>query len=194
MENTKIINKTYIYYFILFLYILLVFIVGYNHEPWGDEAQSWLIARDNGYIDIFFKQVRYEGHPFLWFFIEKIYINIGSLFTSSPNLYNWVFILPLIFSSIGIYFLLFKSNLPMMFKIIFPFTFYPFFQLGVIARSHSLYFALITIIATLYPKKFEHPIIYTILLFLCANISAYSFVISIVLLLFFVIEAFLKRK
>ena len=70
-------NNKYFFLFILILFITLVFIVGYNHEPWADEAQCWLICRDNSLINIL-KETKYEGHPFIWFFIEKAFIKVGS--------------------------------------------------------------------------------------------------------------------
>ena len=33
------------------------------HEPWFDEAQAWVIARDNSLKDILFFIPHYEGHP-----------------------------------------------------------------------------------------------------------------------------------
>ena len=51
-----------------FFYSLLVAIVSIYHEPWRDEAQAWLIARDLDIISLF-KQMRYEGTPALWHLI-----------------------------------------------------------------------------------------------------------------------------
>ena len=171
----------------------MVFIVGYHHEPWADEAQCWLISRDLSYSDIFFNETKYEGHPFVWFFIEKTFIKIGTLFISSTKLYNWVFILPLFFSSVGVYLFLFKSNFPMIFKISFPFTFYIFYQYGVIARNHCLAFPVLALIATIYPKRFKHQYIYLVSLVILANVSAYVFAITCILAIFFIIDI-LKDK
>jgi len=51
---------------ILGLYAIVVSWIAYHHEPWGDEAQAWLIARDSSLDDIFFKRLHYEGTPGLW--------------------------------------------------------------------------------------------------------------------------------
>lgn len=40
-----------------------------KHEPWADEAQSWLIARDLPYSRMIFSELRYVGHPALWYTI-----------------------------------------------------------------------------------------------------------------------------
>ena len=51
---------------ILLIYFLSISIVSYFHEPWGDEAQAWLIARDCTYKEMIFEIGHLEGHPFLW--------------------------------------------------------------------------------------------------------------------------------
>ena len=188
----EVLKKNYIYYFILLLYIILVFIVGYHHEPWGDEAQCWLIARDNSFLNIFFNNTKYEGHPFLWFFIERMFINTH--IANSIELYRWKFVLPLFFSAIGVYFFLFKSKFPLIIKCLIPFTYYIFYQNGVITRSHSLSFPMLMIIAAFYHKRFEHPYIYTILLFLTANIAGYTYILTLVLFLFFIVDIIREKK
>ena len=180
-------TQKYIFIAIFILYILLVFIVGYHHEPWADEAQSWLISRDFSFLGIF-QETKYEGHPFVWFYIVRLFIKILSPFINAVQLYNWIFIIPLVFSSIGVYLLLFKSKLPFWVKIASPFTFYIFYQCGIIARNHSLCFTILAIIAVFYKKRLEHPFIYILLLILNANISAYLYPVSIVLLIFFFID------
>ena len=164
--NDKI-KKTHIYIFLLYiffiLYIFLIFQIGYHHEPWADEAQSWLISRDKSFWGIF-QETKYEGHPFVWFYIERIFIKIFSVFTDVTKLYDWIFILPLISTSIGVYLLLFKSKFPLWIKLSVPFTFYIFYQYGVIARNHCLCFPMLAIIATFYQSRFKHPFIYMFLL------------------------------
>ena len=47
-------NKTWIIYGIVFAAFMCIGIfAGLHHEAWADEAQSWLIARDNDLIGIF---------------------------------------------------------------------------------------------------------------------------------------------
>src|SRR3974390_344038 len=47
-------------------YVAAVFIAVAHHEPWADEAQSWLVARDLPYWKMIFSQMRYENSPGLW--------------------------------------------------------------------------------------------------------------------------------
>ena len=43
------------------LYAVLVAWLTVHHEPWPDEAQAWLIARDNSFFGML-RQVHYEGN------------------------------------------------------------------------------------------------------------------------------------
>src|SRR5205085_8289856 len=40
-----------------------------THEPWRDEWQAWAIARDSRSVGELFHNIRYEGHPPLWFLV-----------------------------------------------------------------------------------------------------------------------------
>ncbi len=48
------------------LYVVLgVFSIS-QHEIWRDEWQAWLIARDSASLGDLFRNLQYEGHPYLW--------------------------------------------------------------------------------------------------------------------------------
>ena len=44
---------------IILLFVFCCLFIGYFHEPWSDEAQSWLIAREEPIGEIFFYNSRY---------------------------------------------------------------------------------------------------------------------------------------
>lgn len=178
---SKFNRETLINIIVFVLFAILTFIVGLHHEPWADEAQAWLIARDCTIPEMIFHVLKYEGHPILWFIILKFLI-----FLHFP--YKLLFIISWIMTCFGVLLLLFKSKLPNIIKYLFPFTFFIFYQSAVIARNHSLLFPFLAIIAILYKKRLEHPYIYSILLILLASTSAYSLVIAFVLLCFFIYD------
>ncbi len=101
MEILKNNKNTIIYLIFLVLFIICGYFVGINHESWADEAQHWLLARDCGILELINQRLKYEGHPLLWYLILKVFI-----FFKLP--YEKFFIIPLIFSSIGVYILFFK--------------------------------------------------------------------------------------
>ena len=64
-KNIKVDSETFIQrileLLVLISFIVLTVIIGKRHEPWADEAQGWLIARDNNNLIDLLKAVKYEG-------------------------------------------------------------------------------------------------------------------------------------
>ena len=133
LKQNKVINfiiKT----LIIITFIILSIIIADKHEPWSDEAQSYLLARDTNFIEIF-KYMKYEGTPPLWVFIIKIFLSLGGT-------YQTFYILPIIFSTIGLILFEYKIKVPWYIKIIFPFTYFLFYQYTIVVRSYCLVFPL----------------------------------------------------
>lgn len=59
------------------MYAVVVIVVMCFHEPWFDEAQSWLIARDCSWHDLLLVRPHYEGHPPLWWLLLAIPARLG---------------------------------------------------------------------------------------------------------------------
>src|SRR5215469_18650132 len=51
----------------------MFFLLGANlllhHEMWRDEIQDWLLARDSNSVPRLFANLKYEGHPGLWYLL-----------------------------------------------------------------------------------------------------------------------------
>jgi len=170
---------------IIILFILGSILVAKQHEHWSDEAQSFLLARDNSLLDLF-SAMKYEGTPPLWVLIIKLFIFVGGN-------YDTFYIIPIIFSTIGLVIFEFKIKVPWLIKVIFPFTYFIFYQYTIVARSYCIVFPLLMLIISIYEKRFEKPILFAIILFFFMNISLHTLVISGSLYLIFLIDLF-KRK
>ena len=100
----KIINNDKFKFFskllIIGLFLIFSILVAGRHEHWSDEAQSFLLARDNSFLEIF-KYIKYEGTPPLWVLVIKIFILFGGT-------YKTFYILPIIFNTMGLVLLLYK--------------------------------------------------------------------------------------
>lgn len=170
---------------ILVVFIALSIFVGANHEPWSDEAQSWLIARDATVGEILCTIERYEGTPPLWHLLLKVLINLGYK-------YEYLYLISVFFSSLGVVLLLFKLKLPNVIKILLPFTYFFLYEYTVKARSYCLIFPLLVLIAIIYKDRKEKVILYNFLLAILASISLHSALISGILYLSEVYEIFIS--
>ncbi len=152
--------------FLVFLFTGIFF-----HEPWFDEAQAWLLARDSGLFDLMVKYLRYEGSPGLWHLLLSIPAKLGL-----P--YRFMSIISGVAAAAGVYILMFRSPFPVIIKLLLPFSFFILYQYGMVARSYSLLPFLLFRAAHLYGRKTESPYIYTFVLLLMANVSLHGLVIA----------------
>lgn len=182
----ELIKNNFLNVVILILFIILTVNFSNYHEHWSDEAQSWLIARDNSIIEII-KYTKYEGTPCLWFLILKVFINIGLT-------YDYFYVVPIIFTSIGLYLLLFKIKLPWYIKILFPFSYFIFFQTTIICRSYCLVLPSITLIYLFYQKRFEKTFRFFIALIFFMNISLHTYLVAGSIFLIYLYDFYKRNK
>lgn len=178
-------KKISIIVFIIFAFLALV--IGINHEPWADEAQSWIIARDASVGEIIWDISRYEGTFPLWFLTIKLFISLGLQ-------YEYFFIIPIIISLIGLLVFLKGVKAPTIVKVLVPFTYYIFYQYTIVARSYCYLFLALSIWAIYYKDREKKFLQYTLSLVLLSMISMHGMVISGVLGILFVIELINKKK
>ena len=157
--------------FTLISFIYLTLFIGDKHEPWADEAQAWLLARDTTIPELLQNYMGYEGSPALWHLILKAFIAIGWK-------YEYYYVIPILFSAIGVAILEFKTKIPLIFKITIPFTYYIFYQYSIVARSYCLLFPTLMYLATIYNKKTEKPILFGIGIAILLSISAHTCILA----------------
>ncbi len=73
-------------YLALSAYALLVALTILRHEPWADEAQSWLLGRDASLPQLWGHLLHYEGTPGLWQTLVHALIRLGLPYSA----YNFV--------------------------------------------------------------------------------------------------------
>ena len=154
---------------VLAAYLCIAIITGLHHEPWADEAQAWLLARDNDIFGILWAE-RYEGTLPTWHFIIKIFQTFGLR-------YDYFFVIPVLFSALGIV-LLFLTDAPYICKILLPFSFYVLYQESVVARQYCLIFPAMMLIVLTYKKRNDKPVRFFLSLFAILSTSSYGVIIA----------------
>ena len=144
------------------LYAALLAFVAARHEPWFDEAQAWLLARDSTLRDLILHRVRYEGSPPLWHLILTIPNRLGLPYRSIA----FFGALPAL---AGIWIWSKHSPFPRLLRVVMPFTFFLFYQYAVVARSYNLIAPLLFGLAALHRDARRRPLAYALLLVLLAN-------------------------
>lgn len=126
------------------------------HEPWRDEANVWLIARELSPIQLF-REIKYQGHPCLWYLLVMPFAKIGLPFRTIEILSFLIMAV-----TAGIFWC--KGPLHRVAKAFCLFSpiftyFYP-----VIARNYCLIALLLILLAWQYPECGKHCVRYGLLL------------------------------
>ena len=170
-----------------FLYVALLAVVCAFHEPWFDEAQSWQIARVASLRDILLTIPHYEGHPPLWHLLLALPAKLGAPYELGLKTVN------ILISASAVWLLLFRSPFPRIVKLPLPFTYFLFYQYGVLSRPYSLMFLAFVLAAMAYPARNVRPFRYVLVLVLLCLCSAYGLALAGGIALVWLIELLRER-
>lgn len=146
-----------------------VLIVGAAHEPWFDEAQAWLIARDSSLYDLFAHRVRYEGTPGLWHALLWAAIRAGL-----P--YAQFYLISAVCAIGGATIVLWRAPFPPLMRIGIVTSYFFAYQFSVLARSYSVDLIIVPLLAMWFAERGEKPIRYALAVGALANLNAHGFV------------------
>jgi hypothetical protein len=158
-------------YLALGAYALLVALAIGRHEPWVDEAQSWLLARDASLAQLWGRLLHYEGTPGNWQTLLHALIRLGLPYPAYGYVSGFL-------ALAAVYLLMRYAPLPLFGRILLPFTYYFCYQYAVIARSYAAIAPLLFAIAAIYPQARRRPVWISALLALLAGVSAHGFLLS----------------
>ncbi len=176
MLNTKIIKSTSRFPFHSPLFIIIIFsvlgLIGIlNHSMWRDELNPWLIVRDSESFGDLIANIRYEGHPVLWYFSLAILIRI----VENPIIMQ-IFHLAITVASVTLFCLYSPFNYQQ--KFLFSFGFFPFYEYLLISRNYAFSMLFVFAFCTVFSSRKITYAYLAILLGLLANSSAYGLLVS----------------
>ncbi|MGA1865122.1 MAG: hypothetical protein ACMUHX_08675 [bacterium] len=182
LEHARLsIKKDWLFLFlVLGGFILITSFLAMHHEPWRDEAQDWLMARDLGICSIF-KMLSYSGHPMLWYAILE-FLDVLKL----P--YGSIFVVNLIIAWAGIFIFLVWSPFSKTIKVLLTFSTPFLIEYSTIARGYALCLFLLFSVTALYDKREKYPIIYALFISLIFNIHYLCLTAALFLTILFIID------
>ncbi len=149
------------------IYALITFTGIVNHEPWRDEAQAWLIARDLSLSEMF-RQMAYEGTPGLWHLLIFPLAKLGFPYIAQ-SIIHWLLAIAAVYIFIN------YAPFSKILKVLFVFSYYMFFEYVIIARNYNLSLLLLFAMAAVHHKRYEQPLVYAGLIFGLFNANLFSF-------------------
>ena len=158
------------------LYGLLTALGLYYHEPWRDETHSWLIARLSQSLPQLFHNIRYEGHPVLWYLILYLVKPVSGKFEMA-QVVHW-----LISGAAG-WLLLTRAPFPYRVRILLLFSYFLFYEYAIIARNYAIGILLLFLIADQfrYRRRRRGYLAVSSYLFLLFQTNVYPLLIGLVL-------------
>jgi len=142
-----------------------------HHEPWADEVQSWLLAKGLSPVGLLGHQLRFEGSPGLWQLLLLPFAHAHlPLLTLS--------VVGAVVTASGVALLVFWSPLPLVLRLLLPFTYYLLYQYAVLARSYNLMVPLLCALAMTYRRRLDRPLRYTVLLCLLSGVTVQTMVVA----------------
>ncbi len=159
---------------VLAIFAAWVVWVGWAHEPWTDEAQAWLLARDSTLTELFFTRLHFEGSPGLWHLILWVLIRLHL-----P--YSAFFAIPASFAIAGAGVVLWRAPFPAWMRLAILGSYFFGYQYGVVARSYSVDLLLVPLAASWFASRAKRPLRYALVLGLIANLNAFGCIGSAIL-------------
>lgn len=179
-------EKIFVIFFTL-LYAIITAIIAIHHENWRDENQVWLLCKNLSFIDLI-KQLKYEGHPIMWFAVVYPFVKLG-FSCKILNFLCWILM------TISVYIILKKAPLGKLPRICIVLTFPFMYQYVIVARSYALIVLLVILICVLDKKKKQHPVLYGVILALLANTHLIMVgLVGMITITYYIYELTLNRK
>ena len=170
----------------LLIYAALVITLEWHHEPWRDEADAWLVARDAGPV-MFFHRMGLAGTPGLWHAMLVPLARTGMPYGSQAVLHVTIAILTAAL-------VLWKAPFPIWLRIAIIFCYYLSYEYSVVVRSYALGILLLFSVAVFYPRRFEKPVAFGVLVAFLANCNTHSLIIAAMIGAGYAIEGILLHQ
>lgn len=142
------------------------------HEPFFDEAEAWQIARSASLKTLLLETTHYEGHPPLWHLVLMPFAKAGAPYELSLTLVS------LAFMGTAVFLILWYAPFPRLVRLLLPFTYFFFYQYGVISRVYCVMTLAFVLLAMAYRRRNERPGRYAAVLLLMCVTMAYGIVIA----------------
>ena len=132
------------------------------HEPWRDEAQGYLVARDNTLFGLIL-HMKAESQFLLWYLFTWPFVRLFGLSIFGFNLLHWALSCSTTYLVVRRAPFRFLTRAGLIFSVLFAFEF------TVVARHYAAGVFLLTILMLNWRERFRNPVLYACGIALCAS-------------------------
>jgi hypothetical protein len=171
----------------LFIFMFCGIIATLNHEVWFDEAHHFLVGRDSQTLTDLIRICSNDSHPYLWNFL------VWMICKFSTNILAVQF-LNFSFSVFSALLILWKSPFKFYQNFLLIFSYFLFYEYGIISRNYSISVLMIIIITNYISKPNPNLMLAFLLLGILANTHFFSFLYSFCISIFLVFTYFKDKQ
>lgn len=168
------------------VYAVAVLVGVIRHEPYRDEAQAWMIARDATPAELW-ELSGQEGTPMLWHLAmmplakSGVTMKVGQIASALPIL-------------LAAWLLIFKSPLRWWQLLIFLTSYCMIFEYALILRSYTASIGILFILAAMHDARLRRPIVYGLLLLMMSQTSVFGAIMAGAIGAVFCVDVVLTRQ
>lgn len=163
------------------IFLSLAFFGILHHEMWRDEIHTWLVGQESKSLWNLFYQMRYDGHPSVW------YICVYGLTRITENAIAMQ-IFHVMIATGSVYLFSLYSRFSRFQIILFTFGYFSLFEYALVSRSYALGILLTFWCCKLITDRHRNYLAISITLAVMANVSFYTLVLAFSILLGLSIE------
>ena len=148
---------------ILWLFFAAVTLVMVRyHEPWRDEAQGFVVVRDNTLPGLI-RHMRVESQFLVWYLFTWPFVRLFGMPIFGINLLHWALSCSTAYLIVRRAPFRFLTRAALIFGVLFAFEF------TVVARHYAVGVFLLTVLMLNWRERFRHPVLYACGIALCAS-------------------------
>jgi hypothetical protein len=170
---------------VLVAFVVLVGTTMWRHEMWRDELQAWMIARATHSLPDLFDNIRYEGHPALWYLLLWPLAQINR----SPVMMQGA---QLVIATGTLALVLWRSPFTTLQKVLFAGGYFMVFEYGTLSRSYSLGFFFLALTCSIASTRHRWPWS-NVTLALLALTSAFGALVAVAVLIGLIVDDAVRR-
>ena len=144
------------------LFVSVTLVMAWYHEPWRDEAQGFVVVRDNSLVGLIL-HMKVESQFLLWYLFTWPFVRLFGMPIFGVALMHWALSCSTAFLVLRRAPFRLLTRAALIFSVLFAFEF------TVVTRHYAIGVFLLTVLMVNWRERFRHPVLYACGIALCAS-------------------------
>ena len=144
------------------VFVSVTLTMAWDHEPWRDEAQGYVVVRDNTLVGLIL-HMKVESQFLLWYLFTWPFVRLCGMPVFGVALMHWALSCSTAFLVLRRAPFRLLTRAALIFSVLFAFEF------TVVTRHYAIGVFLLTVLMVNWHERFRHPVLYACGIALCAS-------------------------